>query len=104
MPLFAVVCPDVQKARHPVLDSAGVVRDVEKVDFALRAAEIQAILIDPIVGVDLCLGNDSSVADRIPGLGVRVASADRIAKPPRSLLPRSYATPPADCGQTAECS
>jgi hypothetical protein len=30
MPLFAVVCPDVQKARHPVLDSAGVVRDVEK--------------------------------------------------------------------------
>jgi hypothetical protein len=32
MPLFAVVCPDVQKARHPVLDSAGVVRDVEKLD------------------------------------------------------------------------
>ena len=30
IPLFAVVCPDLQKARHPVLDSAGVVRDVER--------------------------------------------------------------------------
>jgi hypothetical protein len=31
MPLFALVCPDLQKARHPILDSAGVVTDVEKV-------------------------------------------------------------------------
>ena len=29
IPLFAVVCPDLQKARHPILDRAGVVRDVE---------------------------------------------------------------------------
>ena len=34
MPLFAVVCPDLQKVRHPILDSAGVVRDVEKLDLS----------------------------------------------------------------------
>src|SRR5207302_7226762 len=42
-------------------------------------------------------------ADCRPGFRAPVATADRTARPPRFLLPRSHGARPVDRGLTAEC-